>query len=222
MTCRAILFDLDGVLVDSTASVGRVWGRWAAEHGLNAAQVVRSAHGRRSIETIRHWLPLVDAVVENRRVEQMEIDDTPWLHVVPGARELLASIPNRNWGIVTSGTRALACSRLSVAGLAPPPVLITADDVSLGKPHPGPWLQGAAKLGVKPKQCVVIEDTPPGIQSAHGAGMRALALTSTCPFTAVSDAEAVVDSLSDIRIKAGANGRLMLRVRCADPPWSGK
>jgi sugar-phosphatase len=216
-TCRAILFDLDGVLVDSTASVGRVWGRWATEHGLNPAPVIRSAHGRRSIETIRQWLPYVDPVVENRRVEQMEIDDTQWLKVIAGARELLAAIPNPSWAIVTSGTRALAESRLRNAGLAFPRVLITADDVALGKPHPEPWLKGAAALGVSPKHCIVVEDTPPGIQSAHAAGMRAIALTSTYAFTALSAADAIVDSLSNIRIKAGDDGRLSLRVGCVDP-----
>ena len=216
-SCRAILFDLDGVLVDSTASVGRVWGRWAAEHGLNAAQVIRSAHGRRSIETIHEWLPHVDPVTENRRVEQMEIDDTRWLKVIAGARELLDSILGRKWAVVTSGTRALAESRLRNAGLAFPQVLITADDVSLGKPHPEPWLKGAAALGVAPKQCIVVEDTPPGVQAAHAARMRAIALTSTYTFTALSAADAVVDSLTNIRIKAGNDGRLALRVGCIDP-----
>ncbi len=212
-TCRAVLFDLDGVLVDSTASVGRVWRRWAEEHGLNPGPVIRSAQGRRSIETIRMWAPQVDAWEENHKVEQMEIDDTRLLRVISGARELLAGVGDAHYAIVTSGTRKLAYSRLRAAGLKAPPVVITADDVAMGKPHPEPWLKAATALGVPPRACVALEDTPPGISSARAAGTRVIALTSTYPASALATADAVIDSLTEIRVGPGSNGRLLLRVR---------
>src|SRR5690348_6470743 len=104
-SARAILFDLDGVLVDSTGSVGRVWRAWAERHDLDPEQVIRGAHGRRSIETIRAWAPHLDAEKENLIVEQAEIDDTLDLRVIPGAGQLLATLPSERWTVVTSGTR---------------------------------------------------------------------------------------------------------------------
>lgn len=209
--CAAILFDLDGVLVDSTASVGRVWKAWAERRGLDPVDVIRKAHGRRSVETIRLCAPEIDADKEVLAVEQMEIEDTLDLAVIDGARELLSSIPADKWAVVTSGTHALASSRLKVAGLPMPSILVTADEVKDGKPHPEPYLKGAERMGLAPKDCLVVEDTPAGIQAAHAAGMPVIALKTTYPAEFLNEADAIAVSLADIQLHV-ENGRLRIAV----------
>jgi mannitol-1-/sugar-/sorbitol-6-phosphatase len=204
--CAAILFDLDGVLVDSTASVGRVWKRWAEQQGLDADTVIRAAHGRRTVETIRLCAPHINAESALKLVEQMEIDDTPDLAVVNGARELLAAIPDDRWAVVTSGTKALATSRLKAAGLPAPAVLVTGDDVGNGKPHPEPYLKGAELLGFEAASCVVFEDTPPGIESGHAAGMRVVALTTTYLREKLRTADLIVPSLAAVQLATSDHG----------------
>ncbi len=176
---KAILFDMDGVLMDSTPSVERVWRNWAAKHGLDPERVASLAHGRRSIETIRALAPELDAEKENVLVEQMEIDDKEGVTALPGAAELLAHLPPDRFAIVTSATRPLAVARLGYAGLPVPRHMITANDVVHGKPSPEPFLKGAALLGFAPEDCLVFEDSPAGIASARSAGMKAIALQTT-------------------------------------------
>ncbi len=161
--CEAILFDLDGVLVDSTPCVTRVWSAGREEHGLDADHVVHVAHGRPTIATVREVAPHLDAQGETDRIEQMEISDTDGLRVLPGAKELLANLPPERYTIVTSGTRKLATRRLHVAGLPVPGTMITADDITKGKPDPEPYLAGARALGRDPNRCLVFEDAPSGI-----------------------------------------------------------
>jgi sugar-phosphatase len=197
---RAILFDLDGVLVDSTASVGRVWRVWAERHHLEPGPVIKAAHGRRSIETIRACAPWLDAAAENVIVEQAEIDDTRDLEVIPGAPQLLAMLPPERWAVVTSGTRPLSTSRLRAAGLPIPNALVTANEVVHGKPSPEPYLKGAELLGFAPGDCLVIEDTPPGIKSAHAAGMKCIALLTTYNAEKLSAADAIARDLRDIAV----------------------
>ncbi len=175
-SCEAILFDLDGVLVDSTPCVTRVWSNWARQHGLDPEYVVHVAHGQRTIETVRIVAPSLDAQGETNRIEQMELDDTDGLRVLPGAAELLGKIPPERYTIVTSGTRRLATKRLQVAGLPVPAKMITADDVTRGKPDPEPYLAGARALGFDPSLCLVFEDAPSGIQAAKNAGTTAIAV----------------------------------------------
>ncbi len=167
--CQAILFDLDGVLVDSTPCVTRVWSAWAQEHGLDAEYVVHVAHGRPTIATVREVAPHLDAQSETDRIEQREINDTDGLRVLPGAKELLAKLPVNRYTIVTSGTRQLATRRLQVAGLPVPSDMITADDITNGKPDPEPYLAGARVLGYAPDRCLVFEDAPSGIRAAKAA-----------------------------------------------------
>jgi sugar-phosphatase len=179
--CSGVLFDLDGVLIDSTPAVARVWKKWAAKHGLNPKEVVRRAHGRPSIATIRELLPRANAESENRIVEQAEIDDVEGIAPLPGAQELLEMLPPERWTIVTSCTRPLAEVRLHAAGLTIPAKMVTCSDVENGKPHPEPYLMGAAALGVAASDCVVVEDVAAGIRSGKDAGARVIALRTTVP-----------------------------------------
>jgi sugar-phosphatase len=194
LTCQAVLFDLDGVLVDSTLAVERVWRKWALEHNINPEQVMENAHGRRSIETIRIVAPHLDADRENLNVENMEIGDKEGIVAIPGASMLLSSIPPDRFLIVTSATAALASARLQYAGLSVPERLVTADDVADGKPSPEPYLKGAALLGFTPADCVVFEDTPAGVRAGKAAGMRVIALTTTYPAAELTEADAVLES----------------------------
>lgn len=199
LTSPAILFDLDGVLIDSTPCVARVWREWALEHGLNPEHVIHTAHGRRSIETIQLLAPHLDAEAENNIVEQREIEDTEGLTVFPGAADLLASLPPDRWTIVTSGTRPLAMKRLRVAGLPIPARMVTANDVVNGKPHPEPYLKGAEMLGMAPADCVVVEDSPSGLKAAAQAGMRTFGVATTYPVEELSAATVLLKALNQLR-----------------------
>lgn len=178
--CSAVLFDMDGVLVDSTPAVARVWTLWARQHGLPPEEVVRRAHGRPSLATIRELLPSAqDHEAENREVERLEIEDIADVVALPGAQRLLQDIPQSRWAVVTSATRALAEVRLRAAGLPMPNHLVTASDLQRGKPFPDPYLKGAALLGIPPGDCLVAEDAATGVRSAKTAGARVLGLSTT-------------------------------------------
>jgi sugar-phosphatase len=199
--CSAILFDLDGVLVDSTKSVDRQWRRWAIDNHLDPETVTSVAHGVRTIEVVRRFAPHLPAEEETLKLEAREADDREGVEVMPGADSLLKSIPTDRWCVVTSGTRKLAVSRLQLAQLPTPRVLVAADDVSKGKPDPEPYLKGAELLGIEPTECIVIEDAPAGIRSAHAGRMKAIALPSTFSAAQLQEADGIVKSLSDIQIK---------------------
>jgi mannitol-1-/sugar-/sorbitol-6-phosphatase len=212
--CAAILFDLDGVLVDSTGSVTRQWRRWAEEHNLDPQKVLEIAHGVRTIEIVRTLAPQLDAEAEVKRIEKREADDQEGVAVMAGAAELLKTIPEGRWCVVTSGTRYLATARLKLANLPTPNVLVSADDVSKGKPDPEPYLMGAKLLGMKPAECLVVEDAPAGIRAAHGGGMKAIAITSTYPASELREGDAVVQKLPQIKVRSGGGpGRLTVSVK---------
>jgi sugar-phosphatase len=181
VSCSGLLFDLDGVLVDSTPAVARVWTRWALGHGFDPEETVRRAHGRPSLATIRDLLPDADHIAENEVVLRGEIEDTEGVVPLPGALELLNSLPSDRWAIVTSCARELAAIRLNAAGLPIPGRILTSDDVTRGKPDPEPYLKGAALLGLPAGKCLVFEDAPAGIRSGKGAGALVVALTTTSP-----------------------------------------
>jgi mannitol-1-/sugar-/sorbitol-6-phosphatase len=208
----AILFDLDGVLVDSTGSVTRQWRRWAEEQNLDPDEVVEIAHGVRTIEIVRRLALHLDAEAETLRLEKREADDHEGVSVMPGAAELLKAIPEGRWCVVTSGTRYLAKSRLKLANLPTPKVLVSADDVSKGKPHPEPYLMGAKLLGMNPGECLVIEDAPAGIRAAHAGEMKAIGITSTYPEPELQEADAVIRKLAQIRVSVDGGSRLRIRV----------
>lgn len=211
--CSAILFDLDGVLVDSTASVDRQWRAWAREQGVDEEKVVAVAHGVRTLEVIREVAPHLDAEAEVRRLERREADDQEGVAVMPGAAELVNAIPRGRWGVVTSGTRDLAAARLRWAGIPVPKVMITADDVVNGKPDPEPYLKGAQRLGFAPQECLVVEDAPAGIQSAHAGGMKVIGLASTFAPAKLAEADAVARKLGGILVTLNGSGRLVVKVR---------
>lgn len=214
--CRAMLFDLDGVLIDSTPAVTRVWSTWAALHGFNSKEVVNQAHGRPSISTIREYLPHADAERENSKVEQAELEDLEGVVPLPGARELLSTLPPALWTIVTSGTRRLAMARLESAGLRVPEHLVTCTDVQNGKPHPEPYLRAAALLGFAPKDCIVIEDAPAGIRSGKAAGARVIAVTTTAGDSDLKEAGAdwiIKDCSSITAVSVSKAGQLELAMK---------
>jgi mannitol-1-/sugar-/sorbitol-6-phosphatase len=218
VTCSGLLFDLDGVLIDSTPAVARVWSSWALDHGFEPEEIVRRAHGRPSIATIRELLPNANHEAENRKVEQGEIDDVAGLVALPGARELLNSLPEDRWAIVTSCTRALAEVRLKAAGLPVPRRLLTSNDVTNGKPAPEPYVKGAALLAVPPTRCVVFEDAPAGIRAGKAAGSRVVAFQTTAPDSELQSAGADwiisgCDGVSLLESDHGSNSvRLLLNV----------
>jgi len=199
----ALLFDLDGVLINSTPAVARVWRRWAIERGFNPEQVVARAHGRPSLTTVREYLPDADHDAENREVERREIEDLEGVVPLPGALELLRSLPPDRWTIVTSCTRALAEVRITAAGLPLPPKMITSTDITHGKPHPEPFLKGAATLGFPPEQCIVLEDVPAGVQAGKAAGARVIAFTTTVHERKLREAGAdwILRNCADIRVQ---------------------
>ena len=198
--CRGVLFDLDGVLVDSTPAVARVWAWWAREHGFNADEVVQQAHGRPSSATIRELLPNSDQEAENREVERREIEDIGDVIALPGALRLLEALPLDRWAIVTSCTRRLAEVRIGAAGLPKPNYLVTSNDVSRGKPDPEPYLKGAQILAVPAEDCVVLEDAPAGIRAGRAAGARVVALRTTVSAAELREAGAdwIVNDCSEL------------------------
>ena len=206
--CKGLLFDLDGVLADSTPAVARVWTIWANQHGFDPQETVRKAHGRPSLATIRELLPEADHAAENAIVERMEIEDIADVVALPGALELLRALPTDKWTVVTSCTRRLARVRLRAAGLPVPEELVTANDISNGKPHPEPFLKGAALLGLAPADCVVFEDAPAGIRAGKAAGARVIALQTTERDDLLRQAGAdwIVADCSSVRVTEASRG----------------
>ena len=202
--CQGLLFDLDGVLVDSTPAVARVWTIWARKHGFDPEETVRKAHGRPSLATIRELLPNADHQQENALVERMEIEDVSDVVPLPGTLELLGSLPAERWTVVTSCTRALALVRLQVAGLPVPQKMVTSTDIVNGKPHPEPYLKGARLLGIAPQDCVVFEDAPAGIRSGKAAESRVVAFqtTESDDRLRLAGADWIVKDASAVRVAA--------------------
>lgn len=171
LTVDAVLFDMDGTLIDSSVVVERTWRAFASRHGLDPDKILATAHGRRTEETVARYLPEgIDVVAETRRIVAEEVADTAGVVAVPGAAELLASLPRRRWAMVTSAGRALARRRMAAAGLPFPPVVITAEDVLAGKPAPDGYLAAADALGVPAIVTVIFEDAEAGLRAAVASG----------------------------------------------------
>lgn len=199
-TCDAVLFDLDGVLVNSARCVDRLLTVWASAHGLSVPDVIRVAHGRRTVETIRLVAPYLDAEAEAAALTAAEATSTDGILEVIGAKTLVGSLSPGRWAIVTSGARAVAALRLRTTGLPEPHILIAAEDVVHGKPDPEGYLAAARRIGVAPSACLVVEDAPAGIASARAAGMRSVGVAGTYPIGALSDATYVVVGLTGLEI----------------------
>ena len=194
-----ILFDLDGVLVDSRPLIEEIWREWAGQRGLDAARFIAVAHGRRTSETLREVAPDLDIAAETAALDAREEVATEGLAPIPGALALLGSLEPGSWAIVTSGSRAVATLRLRAAGLPIPEVMVTGDEVRFGKPHPEPYLRGAERTGRTPEQCIVVEDAPAGILAGKAAGMKVLAVATTHSREALAAADEVMGSLAEIQ-----------------------
>lgn len=207
LEAAGVLFDLDGVLVDSTAVVERHWRQLAATLGLDADGLLAGVHGRRSADTIRGLAARVGGVDVESLVadfEQSEATDLDGLVALPGAAAALAELPPERWAVVTSGTAVIAGARLGAAGLPRPHHLVTADDVADGKPHPAPYLRGAALLGIDPVACLAVEDAPAGLASAVAAGCRTLALRTTHDADQLAAADHTAADLAHVRLRLRA------------------
>jgi mannitol-1-/sugar-/sorbitol-6-phosphatase len=213
--CEAVLFDLDGVLVDSGDVVVRTWRKWSQAHGLDPQHTIEFAHGVRAIEVVERLTPHLDAAAEAAELERIEVEDLDGVRQIEGARELLESLSPDAWTVVTSGTRPIATGRLEYLGLPVPEHLVTASDVQKGKPHPEPYLRGAELLGVAPEQCVVVEDAPSGVGAARAAGMRVIAVATTYPVEDLSRADTIAGALTQIEVHrpSGDASAFELRVR---------
>ncbi|MGN8277059.1 HAD family hydrolase [Pseudomonas sp. SMN5] len=179
-TYRAFLFDMDGTLLNSIAAAERIWTRWARRHGVDVATFLPTIHGVRAIDTIaRQQLPGVDAEAEAAQITREEIEDVEGVVPVPGALAFLQSLPPRQWAIVTSAPMALALRRMEAAGIPRPAVMVTAEDVSDGKPNPACYRLAAERLQVTPGECLVFEDALAGVQAGEAAGANLMVVTAT-------------------------------------------
>jgi sugar-phosphatase len=215
--CLGVLFDLDGVLIDSNPAVDRVWSGWATEHGLDPRELIRAAHGRPSMTTIREYVSAEFAEAENSEVERREIADVEGIVPLPGVMDLLRAIPAERWAIVTSGTYPLAKARIRAGGLPQPKNLITSSDIKNGKPDPEPYLKGAAKLGFAAKDCVVLEDASAGIRAGKAAGARVLGIRSPTASDSellAAGADWLVDNCADVTVERDSkNSALVVSIR---------
>lgn len=176
----AVLFDMDGTMLNSIPAVERVWANWARHHGLDVDAFLPTVHGMRAIETVeRLGLPNVDPVDETRTIERAELEDLAGVEAIDGVSAFLGALPAERWAIVTSATRALAQKRLAAAGLPEPGVLISSDDVSVGKPAPDGFLMAAGRLGQPIQHCLIFEDSLAGIHAAEAAGASVVVITAT-------------------------------------------
>jgi sugar-phosphatase len=194
----AVLFDLDGVLVESREATERVWLDWAARHEIDEHELRAAMHGVRSVEVVRAVRPELDSIAEAEAIERRQAEDVDGLRAIPGAAAALAALREERVAVVTSATRPLAEARLAAVGIAPPAVVVYAGDVERGKPDPEGYRTAARRLGVEPVEALVVEDSPPGIEAGRAAGAATVAVTSTHPASALDAADVVIDSLEEL------------------------
>jgi len=213
---RALLFDMDGTLVDSTAAVERAWSRVAAKWGANFETLRRHMHGRRAIDIMRDILPpeAADQLKgEVAAIDIVELTETEGIVAVAGAPELLAALPPGAWALVTSARPALAAVRMRAAELQLPATMITSATVTRGKPHPECFLRAAERLGVAPQDALVLEDAPAGIAAGRAAGCQVVALATTIDSERLADVDWIPD-LSVLRLEScDADGWMTFRIQ---------
>jgi sugar-phosphatase len=206
----ALLFDMDGTMLNSIAVAERIWGRWAAEHGLDAERFVPTVHGKRGIETIAALaLPGVDPALESDKITAAELIDMDGIVAIEGMHALLHALPAERWAVVTSAPLALARRRLAAARLPEPAVLVTAEDVRRGKPHPECYRLAAERLAADPARCLVIEDAAAGIEAGEAAGATLLVITATHRHHLATSHRTVRD-YTGLTIGRDADGRILI------------
>jgi sugar-phosphatase len=206
VSTKAILFDMDGVLISSIGSVVRCWRRWAEIYNVPGAENYDVPHGTRAIDIVKMLRPDIDPQEGLKVIEDMEIEDVAEMKVLPGVRVLLQSLPPERWAIVTSATRRLLLGRLNAAELPVPTRVITGDMVERGKPDPEPYIRGAELLGLRPEECIVIEDAPSGVGAGIAAKCRVLAVLGTHSAEQLHKADWIVASLEDLKVTQVADG----------------
>lgn len=221
VTADAVLFDLDGVLVDSTAAVEDHWRDFAARHDLPVDELLVGLHGRRMIEIMAGAAPHLSPAAlrdEADRMERIEAEGArAGTRAQPGSLALVAALAGRPWAIATSGTRPVALARIEAVGLPDPPVLVTGEDVAHGKPDPAPYLLAARRLGVDPVRCVVVEDAPSGVRAARVAGCTVIAVTTSHAPDELAEADHRVTTPADLTLvaaHAAGTDRVTLAVAC--------
>jgi sugar-phosphatase len=207
----AFLFDMDGTILNSTASTERVWGRWAERMGLNVAEFLPFMHGKRGIDTITALnLPGIDPAVEVEQILRAEIDDVEGVVAIPGAIEFLSALPPERWAIVTSSPIELAMRRLETAGITVPRHIVTAEDVTIGKPNPQGYLLGATRLGVSPSDALVFEDVLAGIHAGEAAGADVMVISATHTIRTETP-HSTIPSYADVVAEIAENGMMAIR-----------
>lgn len=205
MDVAGILFDCDGVLVDSLEAVDAAWSAWSLRYGLDPAEVLPTIHGVRAVESIARLLPAADVASAELMLENLEVDLSGEVRAIPGAVDLLSSLPRGRWAIATSASRRLALARIAAAGIPMPDVLVTADDVPRGKPSPDPYLAAAAGLALDAASCVVFEDTLAGAAAGHAAGATVVGVRTTLTDTDFHPHHSVTDLTAVTVSRAGPN-----------------
>ena len=208
---EAVLLDLDGTLIDSTASVTRSWRAFATHYGVNA-QKLQENHGQTAENLVRILLPPELHEEGLQRITDLEVADAIGLSPVPGARNFYQSVPVERRAVVTSGSIPIATARLRGTDFDIPDVMVTANDITRGKPDPEPFLLAAQKLGVDPRRCLVFEDAPAGISSAKAAGCSVVAVGGTVPDSDLAGADLVIDALDRVFLSSTPDGLLTIRV----------
>jgi len=211
LSCAALLFDMDGVLVDSQAVVKRTWRRWCERTGVDEVTVLRAAHGRRTMDTLQTVAPHLDLSAELRWLEEAELDDDNGIVAIPGASHVVVGLPLERWAVVTSAGRELAIRRLEWAGLPTPACLVAAEHVNQGKPSPEGYLRAAVDLRVAASSCVVFEDAPAGVDAAKAAGMRIIGLTTTHEPDQLGSTDALLPDLLGVKVRED-NGEVVLGI----------
>jgi len=206
LSCDAIIFDLDGVLIDSDAVIRRRWERWANERGIPFEEVEAVYSGRPALEVIEEVAPHLDPEAELDRLGDEMATDVEGLEAFDGATALLNRLPAERWAIATSGRHRTATARMAHVDLPAPKVLVTADDVDQGKPNPEPYQRAANRLGLAPERCVVLEDAPAGVEAADRAGASVIGVATGHPPDALAAAAAVIPEVEALRVQAEDEG----------------
>lgn len=215
LTVRAVLFDMDGTLIDSTPAVDRAWATWEARWGVRLG-VRASALGRPARDIVAEHVPPERVDEAFADIERLEVADTDGITVLPGVRTLLAALPADRWAIATSCSAPLAAARLRAAGIEPP-VLVTASDTARGKPAPDPYLEAARRLGVPAEACLVVEDAVAGVVAGRAAGAAVLGVLGSAAADALG-ADVVVPDLEAVRVERAGDALHVVADQAGDAP----